>query len=203
MHKTIEFSIKGLSPLMMHNGKTLTNPLHPLTKCIKTFSGKRAKTEEDLLAMSKLEWVGGLYLSEHPVLNVQGSEVKAACSGDIIIPGEVLEAVLREGAKKSKLGTAFKAGISVINDFVLQHEGSGDLEEMWESGLFADMRNVKIQKSQIMRTRPIFHKWALNFEVMYLPTVVDANQIQEALNIAGQVVGLCDYRPKHGRFAVV
>ncbi len=203
MHKELQFSIEGVSPLLMHNSRMLTNPLHPLTKCIKTFSGKRTKTDEDALAISKLEWVGGLYLSESPEISVQGSKVSFTCDGVITIPGEVLEALLREGAKKSKLGTAFKSGISVVEDFQLQHEGSNNLEEMWESGNFADMRNVKIQKNQILRTRPIFRKWALDFKVLYSPTVVNANQVYEALDVAGKVIGLCDYRPKHGRFSVV
>lgn len=202
MHQKLEFKIEGISPLIMHNGRILTNPLNSLTKCIKTFSGKRSKTEDDHLAMSKLEWIGGLYLSSEPVLDVQGSQINASCDGDIIIPGEVLEALLREGAKKSKLGTAFKAGIVVLDDYNLEHEGNGNLEEMWESGNFADMRNVKIQRAAIIRTRPIFRKWSLSFDVHYLPSVVDPDQIHEALTIAGQIVGLCDYRPKHGRFVI-
>ena len=203
MHKEISFSIRGLSPLLMHSGRKLTNPLHPLTKKIKVFSGKRNKTEDDILALQKLEWLGGLYISEDPEVHVDGAKVNFVGGGKIVVPGEAIEATLRDGAKKNKLGTTFKSGVVILDDSILNYEGTTDLEEMWESGEYADTRNVKVQRAAIMRTRPIFRKWSLDFTAHYLPTVVDPGQIHEALSVAGMMVGLCDYRPKYGRFESV
>jgi hypothetical protein len=54
-----------------------------------------------------------------------------------------------------------------------------------------------------MRTRPIFRTWALKFEVSFNADLVNPEQIQLAVEDAGAQVGLCDYRPKFGRFQIV
>jgi hypothetical protein len=48
----------------MHDRNKLVNPLHPLTKELKRFTGKQKKTEEDLMALAKLEWLAGMYLTD-------------------------------------------------------------------------------------------------------------------------------------------
>jgi hypothetical protein len=51
----------GRTPLVVHNDQ-LANPLGSYTKAIKAISSKRAKTEDDHLEMSRIEWEGGLYI---------------------------------------------------------------------------------------------------------------------------------------------
>lgn len=203
MYQQIEFKIKGVCPLLMHNGKITTNPLNPLTKEIKRISGKRNKTDEDLLALSKLEWLGGLYLTEKSDIAVNGNEINIKSAGVPCLPSDVLEAAIINGAKKSKLGVQFKSGMMVEQDYPLIYDGEKDLEAMWQSGAYADLRKVSIQKNSIIRCRPIFYDWALNFVVSYLPSILNAHQIQEAVEKAGLEVAIGDYRPKFGRFQVV
>ena len=76
------------------------------------------------------------------------------------------------------------------------------IDELAEDPKFRDQRMVKIQTSKVLRTRPIFPNWELTFEVMYLPDVVDESDIDEAINTAGYIIGLAEYRPEYGRFEV-
>lgn len=186
----------------MHNARILTNPMHPITKMTKQLTAKRKKTDDDLMAISKIEWVAGLYLSKPPTVEIIDTNVAIKCDGRIVVPGEVLEAVLREGAKQNRLGTTFKAGVQVLGDSLLDYDGPSDLEKLWAAGNFTDIRNVRVQRAAILRTRPIFTDWALTFDIEYLPQVVDLGQIKEALTIGGQRIALCDYRPKYGKFCV-
>jgi hypothetical protein len=60
--KQLEISIRGVSPLLMHNGQT-ADPLNTFSKQLKAVSGKRKKTEEDYAEMSRIEWHAALYVT--------------------------------------------------------------------------------------------------------------------------------------------
>lgn len=204
MYKTLGLSFTGTSPLIQHNGKKLTNPLHPLTKEIKKITGKRTKTDDDLLALSKLEWLAGLYVTEDVGVSINGHDVQIDNdSARVCIPGDVLEGMLINGAKKNKLGSTFKAGI-IIDDEPLLNFKNKDLsiEQLWQNAENLDVRAVRVQKNAVCRSRPIFYEWSIEFEVMYLPDVVNPEQITHAAEIGGMIVGLCDYRPRYGRFTL-
>ena len=58
--KTLTFEIESIVPLLMHDDKT-ANPLNDFTKKLKALTGKRKKTDEDLLAIAEVEWNASLY----------------------------------------------------------------------------------------------------------------------------------------------
>ena len=87
--------ITGVAPLILHNGH-LADPLNYYAKEMKKISGKRHKTEADLEELARLEWHGSLYVSE----------------GQVVIPGEMIEAHLVGAAKKLKKGQQAKASLS-------------------------------------------------------------------------------------------
>ena len=79
---SVKIKIRGTSPLLMHSDR-LSNPLDPLTKEIKTYTGKRKKTDDDFTEIARLEWVGGLYHDEKtgpylPARNVKAMLIQAA-----------------------------------------------------------------------------------------------------------------------------
>ncbi len=188
MSGEIEFKIEGVSPLLMHNGQ-LANPLNPLVKQMKAVTGKRKKTDDDHAELSRLEFRAGLYLS---------------AAGQVEIPSEILESCLVEGAKKSKLGKQFKSAIAIYENSPLDYGEKLTVDQLWErSEEFADVRGVKVGTSRVMRTRPIFRNWKLTFKVSFNPELLNPEQIVLAVQDAGTQVGLCDYRPKFGRFHIV
>ena len=188
MASVIGFTIEGISPLLMHNGQ-LANPLNPLVKQMKALTGQRKKTDEVHLELSRLEFRAGLYVS---------------ASGMVEIPAELLESCLIEGAKKSKLGKQFKSAIAIMENSPLDYGEKLTVDQLWERNEeFADVRGVKVGTSRVMRTRPIFRTWRLSFDVHFNADLVNPEQIQLAVEDAGAQVGLCDYRPKFGRFQIV
>ena len=52
----------------------------------------------------------------------------------------------------------------------------------------------------MIRSRPRFSNWSLTFTVNYDEHVLQATDIDGFLDTAGRLIGLCDWRPKHGRF---
>jgi hypothetical protein len=187
---------------MMHNGQ-LASPLNAFAKEMKKLTSKKNKTDNTHMQMAYLEWLGGLYTSEGGQFTVLDEGLDIQGFGVPSVPGEAIEATLINAAKKNKLGLLFKAGVFVDGNFPVEYKGPKRINELIEDENFRDSRLVVVSKSRIVRTRPIFRDWGLKFTVSYLPEVVDGEKIKEALDVAGQMIGLLDYRPKFGRFEVL
>ena len=187
MLQTLKVRIKGARPLVMHNGQT-ADPLNRFSKQMKEISGKRKKTDEDYAEMSRIEWHAGLYVDDNHRL---------------VLPSTVVEASIIDGAKKSKLGKAFKSSVFVNDDAEVAIEKKyGKAEELWDYDEFRDVRGVRIGQSRVMRTRPIFRNWAAEFEVLFDDEQVNQSEVMRAIVDAGRISGVGDFRPKFGRFEV-
>ena len=98
--KNLKVTWKGISPLIMHSCKTV-NPLHPISKEIRKLNDKprgQKLTEEELERLSDLEWEAGCYWQD---------------GIGLYIPGENIEATLRNGGKSFKKGKDFEKYVSV------------------------------------------------------------------------------------------
>lgn len=94
--KNLKVTWKGISPLIMHSCKTV-NPLHPISKEIRKLNDKprgQKLTEEELERLSDLEWEAGCYWQD---------------GIGLYIPGENIEATLRNGGKSFKKGRILKS----------------------------------------------------------------------------------------------
>ena len=197
--RTLTFNIKGIAPLMMHNG-LLASPFYAYTKRLKEVTKKRGKTEEDHYEVAKIEWEGGLYMSSRDPDTGLWAEDSYP-----IIPAECIYATLLSGAKSFKGGPAFKAGVFITQPSRLRYKGDSKIktlanlrgEEMW-----VDSRLVDVNGSKIMRTRPIFHDWSCEFSLEFDPSVLDESDLVRAVQTGGRLKGLCELRPTFGRFTI-
>ena len=187
MYEKLKFRLRGAAPLLMHNIR-LANPLDDVVKELKKVTKKRTKTDDDHAEIMRLEWLGGLYLDDQQ---------------RPIVPGEHIEAALIEAAKKSKRGKDAKSSIFCYGDSVIEFKGPTNIDGLWADGSFQDTRAVRVQSARTMRTRPIFRNWEIETEVSFLPQQINAEEIRDWMAIAGQLVGLMDYRPRFGRFEVI
>ncbi len=183
--KKMRFRLESTCPLLMHNG-ALADPTNSIVKQIKKISGKRSKTDADHEQMSHLEFLGSLYLNEK----------KEPC-----IPAQIFAATVINGAKAQRLGKAFKAAMWIDGTFPLEYEGPREPEEMWNDGQFTHIAAVRIAQAKIMRTRAVFEQWGATIDIQYLDELED-DQIVAAVERAGMVIGLMDWRPTYGRFKV-
>lgn len=121
----------------------------------------------------------------------------------VVLPAEVIEAVLNGGARKFKEGMVAKSGMYVANHAKLIFPGPQEPKKMWKDGRFTFQKMVKVQRNRILRTRPKFDEWSAIVEISYEDTTVeDLDQIVKWFVEAGQVVGIGDWRPRYGRFGV-
>jgi hypothetical protein len=182
----IKFKITGITPLLMHSDR-YSNPLDPLTKAHKELTSKRKKTDSDHEAISKSEWIGGLYYDKEHGLHM---------------PGENIEACVVGGAKLQRLGTHFKRAVMVVDTHCpLDIGGKNDIEHLKKNiDDYSLAKSVVVSRARIMRVRPMFKKWSTEFTMSYNSEVVNESDVIKAVNDAGQMVGLGDWRPRYGRF---
>jgi hypothetical protein len=181
------YTIRGVAPLVMHNER-LSDPLDKWTRLVAQISKKQKKTEDDLMELSRREWFGGLYLfgpKEAPG-----------------VPERNLERMLRDAASKTKRGKDVQSACIVTEPAMLVYEGPKNAEALWESGKFLLRASCKVGQMRVIRSRPMFSEWGLTFTVNYDELVLEPELVDGFVELAGSRIGLCDWRPKHGRFIV-
>lgn len=185
MIKTLNLRITGLAPLVMHNGQ-LADPLNNFSRAIKAVSGKRQKTDADLLELGRLEFMGSLYVHD----------------GAVCIHGEMLEACLLTAARKVRKGKQASAGLYSDGRFAIEYDGPKDFLSLWEDERFRLRVAARVGQVRVMRTRPIFRSWACNAQVDFNAELVNEAEVMAWAETAGSEIGLGDWRPRFGRFAV-
>lgn len=187
MDQSIDFHVRGVAPLIVHNAQ-LADPLNEWAKAIAEISSKRKKTDKDHEELAHREFLGGFYLSE------KGP----------VIPGGNVERMLRDAAAKSKRGKDVQAGLIVMDDVPIIYDGPKDPEALWKKrDKFSLRATVGVNRNRVMRTRPCWYEWELKFRVDFDSTVLNRSAIEEFVELAGRLIGLGDWRPKHGRFEVL
>jgi hypothetical protein len=189
---TFEATIKGESPLIMHNGQ-LRDPMHPISKALSSAvkKAKGSKSDDDWKEAHFVEFRGGLYFDEE----------FGPC-----VPSDNLQALMIEGARKRKLGKQFEALVQVMEPlggnlgYRLEYKGPRTPEALFANDDFRFLKAAVVGQAAVMRMRPRFKKWELAFRFMVVEGGPDEDQVREALDDAGLSVGLCDYTPRYGRF---
>jgi hypothetical protein len=182
----VSYKLTSSAPLIQHNGQT-ADPLNKYTKLLKQISSKRAKTDADHEEMARIEFYASLYMSEDGP----------------IIPNFMIDALIVNGAKKSKEGQVAKSGCFCLEHAKLDYKGPRKTEELWKDESFHFSRIVRIGQSRVSRMRPIFNEWSAIINLHVEDTMVNTSRVDEWLNAAGTQVGLGDWRPQYGRFTAV
>lgn len=123
--------------------------------------------------------------------------------GMIALPGEYIRQSIIFAAKfrqdprspRKSAMDLYKAGIVSLTQLASLGTDKWDYE---------DRRRVVIQRSGVNRTRPAMKKgWRAQFDFMVLtPEYIEPTDLHSVLTQAGILIGIADFRPTYGRFAV-
>ncbi len=181
---------KGTTPIVFHNNQTVDS-LNLYAKKMKKITSKRNKTDEDIIALARLEWEAGLYIE----------------GGIIVVPVRIIMGALREAAKVYKKGKNIDRGVisesqdcplmgyrrSILKDIpaIVSLDGitikeldalyylNGSIE--WNP-IYVDRRPVKVQASTIMRTRPKFPAgWNVECSLLIKEHIIDTEEVLQYL----------------------
>ena len=186
-------NIVGKSPIIMNNGYAGLDTKSPeaLEKFEITKKRGSNRTEEDNERLLELECRISLWLDEDNVPE---------------IPVRAIRANIEGAARKLKQGPQVREGLMIESSrFIYDTERYGTTkEELGKSTQFTVP--VVVQRARLLRTRAMFEDWSCIFVADADPELVDQQQLERWLNIAGRRVGLGDWRPEksgqYGRFNV-
>lgn len=183
--RNLQVTWKGTTPLIMHSCQCV-NPLHPIARELKKYTSKKKKTDEDLIKISDLEWESGAYWKD---------------GLGLYIPAENVEATIINGAKVNKKGKDIEKYCNVTDLYIPFDYGENlTKDELISNYEYRDTRVMTVMRAKILRTRPRFDQWKIVFNIQYDESKIDIDTIVNAIEYAGQYVGLCDSRPKYGKF---
>lgn len=142
------------------------------------------------------------------------SYVRRDVDGFICLPGRYFIGSLidpRNGAakyrqdprspRKSALDL-YRAGVVALTELApITPAGKSAPAKDWD---FLDSQRVTVQRAGVTRVRPAFHPgWTASLQVMVLtPEYISPADLLDCFTKAGQLVGVGDFRPTYGRFAV-
>jgi hypothetical protein len=85
----------------------------------------------------------------------------------------------------------------------VEYDGPRDVASMFTDDRFRFRRSLKVGQARIMRMRPMIPTgWSLRFSAEFDESIIERSQLVTAMQEAGSLVGLGDWRPKFGRFEV-
>lgn len=128
--------------------------------------------------------------------------------GDIIIPDLVLYAFMQEACKKYKVNppksigrtwTAyFKSSVMPLEPAILENV---DVEPF--GAMVNGSPSSSKGSSKVFRVRPRIKKgWTTSITVLDTAEFLNKDTVKAIFETGGMFVGLCDWRPLHGRFIV-
>ena len=124
--------------------------------------------------------------------------------GEICIPGEYLrQALVQAGRYVQDPRSPRKSAMDLFKAGIIIHTEMASLgKKTWDR---LDQRRVQVQRNGITRVRPCFERgWRASFELeIILPEYITREVIGLALQNAGRLIGLGDFRPTYGKFHVV
>lgn len=182
----VAIEITGTAPLLMHSNQ-LADPLHEGAKRMKRISAKRTKTDEDHIAMRRIEFEGSLYMDPEHGPYLPGPNIAKAL---------LLAARIRRNGPKIERGLIL---ISPVNPLI--YSGPRDVSGLWNDLRFRHTVPAKLGgKATVIRCRPIFTEWSCSATALINPSVLPVEELADIAADAGQMVGVGDWRPWHGRF---
>lgn len=126
-------------------------------------------------------------------------------SGSIVVPSECILACMKAAASDYKVPGKGKKTFKQYTDSGLDIEPTMPI--LQSDGYVTDLRPVVVQKSRIIRARPKFENWSVEFTIvvndsLWLDSSGGGRVIREILESAGKYKGLLEMRPRFGRFEV-
>lgn len=184
----LAIAYSGTTGLLQHNPR-LIDKFDPITREIARINALRKKTEADEAERDRLEWLGGLYHADDI---------------GVYVPAAWLVRNLVDAATAIKKGKAVRQGIAIGTDRVrMEYEGPQSLDELYTRSEFRSRLPVVVMRQRVMRMRPIFQRWCLEFDAEMDEAVWNLGEFTSVVERAGRI-GLGDARAiGYGRFTAV
>jgi hypothetical protein len=171
----VSATVRGTAPFLFHRWS-----VEAVAEKAAAAKGSRAKKSDDL-----------------------ESYVYRDAKGRLAIPGEYFRMAVIHAAKfrqdprspRKSAFDLFRAGIAVLDEMCSLPRKEWD---------YIDQRRVQVQRNGVTRQRPALSPgWEVTVTLsVLLPEYIPRDVLHEVLVNAGRLIGVGDFRPTYGRFAI-
>jgi hypothetical protein len=187
--KTIKVKYTGVDEILFNNPQ-MSDPLNKYTKEMKTFSGKRKKTDDDVLTMRKIELRAKIYHDDELGIYVPSTWVTASIQGVSWAKAKVKKADIRASVfvtqPKLKLHyekmNLVKNPIDIVNN---EH--------------FHKVLSLKQGQVRVVKATPVFNKWSFECDIDFDDTIINESELKGLIKYGATFGGFGDFRPTYGR----
>ena len=180
-------------PIMFHNDRLADPRDHYAQELSRLNEAKKRKGADKLKILDEMafvEWQGGMYFDDKLGPYVKSETVKASAIGaaKLFRHGTLLAQTLHVAEPRIKL--KFKGP-----------DGWDDLVKVWED--YSDRRSVNVSGKRIIRTRPCFSDWQIDFTFVFDDEALKDDYVEKYATLAG-VAGISEGRKiGFGKFDIV
>ena len=172
--KTIEVTIKGVSPLLINRFKENDEQPEAVKKSTKKDYGT-------------------------PREQAETTPYRDEDTKDLWLPTIWLSGTIKTVASDYKLPGTRKSVKSVSGGAVVPTEEKMYFNEKYKlKDIEVDSRPCVIQRARIMRHRARLEEWSVTTQLQIDETILPVDHVHQILNDAGRRAGLGDYRPQKG-----
>lgn len=190
--QTLKFKLKGYDSLLVNNPQT-SDPLNKYAKEMKNISGKRKKTDEDIIAMREIELRAKIYWDSEIGIYVPSTWIVAAIAGVSWSKAKIKKADIRSSvfptAPKLKLNYS---GMNTVKEPI----------DIVKNAEFHNVVSIKQGQVRVVKATPIFNGWSVDVEVDFDNTVLNEAELKSLIVQASTYGGYGDFRPTYGRATV-
>lgn len=187
--ENLEFKVVGTGSLLMNNPQSV-DPFNAYAKAKKVITSKRAKTEEDLFELQRLDVESKVYMDNDIGVYIPTSWIMAALAQTSFKKVKIAKKDIRAGVfvddTKSKL---IYRDIKKIKE---KSDVSGNPD-------FYHTMLLKQGQVKIAKSTPIFHDWSFTTSLTFDPGVIDKSTLVNILQYCCNYGGFGDFRPTFGR----
>ena len=190
--KSIKVKFTGLDSLLQNNPQ-MSDPLNKYSKEMKQVSGKRKKTDDDIMLMRKIELRAKIYHDEQLGIYVPATWVTASIQGVSWSRAKIKKADIRAAVfvtqPKLKLTYADMDKVKSPIDIV-------------DNEVFHNVMSLKQGQVRVVKATPIFNKWSFECELDFDDTIINESELKSLIEYGAQFGGFGDFRPTYGRASV-
>jgi hypothetical protein len=181
---SVEVTIRGTSAMLFHRWQDAA-----VAEKAAAAKGSRAKKTDNVESY--------LYRDEDKSICLPGEYLRQAIAGP---QGAAKYRQDPRSSRKSALDL-YKASVVSLTELAPITTATDEVAKTWD---YLDSRRVTVQRAGITRVRPAFLAgWSATIVLSVLqPGYIPTPTLLEVLQDAGRFVGVGDFRPTHGRFAV-
>jgi len=187
--KSITVIYTGIDTLLQNNPQ-MSDPLNKYSKEMKTISGKRKKTDDDIVAMREIELRAKMYWDEGMGVYIPSSWVTASIQGVSWSRAKIKKADIR-------------AAVFVTEPKLkLTYDGMDTVKaplDIVKNERFHRVMSLKQGQVRVVKAAPQFSKWSFEAEIEFDPEIINEAELKALIEYGAAYGGFGDFRPTFGR----